>query len=214
MIKRNITFAILLILTIFIQSCAARTTRLVQAYYDKNLKESEISWIFILRPRCEDNSIDYLGDIQVNLEKSTGVLGDFVNFRVIALPAGVHQFEVRYYSGIVGGSTFTSWQVMEKDFKGGKCYAITSKAYRDDNSKKGYSFKVEDRQCYIWFRDAVGRTLEMYRLAGPTTTTRLELIKSYKVNDDIFSPFRKTKNNAIITTIPFEFLRKLYEELE
>lgn len=206
MINRNIKLAILIILTLLIQACSTTGRNVFfQAYDDKNLKKSEIAWIFLDNPK-----------IQIFFEKLNSgskkyFTSNYSNHAAIALPAGVHEFEVRYYDyGYI--TKFTAWNVLEKKFEGGKCYKISCKGNRD---KTKYFFKVEDmQQCDIKFQDASSSELELWRIAGPTANPKFTHIKSYKVKDNIFSSLRETNNNATITTIPLEFIRELYEELE
>ena len=54
--------------------------------------------------------------------------------------------------------------------------------------------------------------VELYRLGGYEAMPTLGLIKTYDLDDDIFSPLRGKGDNNNRITIPCEFIRKLYEE--
>lgn len=77
-----------------------------------------------------------------------------------------------------------------------------------------HNFTIEESSCSRCFSGGDGR-VELYRQGGYKAMPTLELVKSYDLNEDIFLPLQsKDSNNETVTTIPFEFIRQLYEELK
>ena len=225
---KNMYLVILIILLLSIQGCAEYgKLKYFQAYYNKSLQESEIAWITIGPVIDEDNKIDYVGKIEVIFEEPTVSIAAahslehgkqmdvdvwvYPNFRAFALPAGDHKFWVRYFQGtgsLANLKIWTEWRQLSKNFEGGKCYQI----YDKQSSDEIHEFKVEEFKSCSW---TLRRTtvLELYRLGGTTVVPKVELIKSYNITDEIFLPFKKTGKNGTYFVIPFESIRKLFEEL-
>jgi hypothetical protein len=136
---------------------------------------------------------------------------------MFAFPAGDRTFQVRYHSSRASGVSYTEWAEITKSLEGGKCYEIKDTVQDVGGflslAPDRHVFKIEESSCSRWFSRGFYGKVELYRLGGYKAMPKLDLVKSYDLDDDIFAPLKsKSSNNRI--TIPFEFIRKLYEELE
>jgi len=113
-----------------------------------------------------------------------------------------------------GGSKWTKWVEISETLEGGKCYEINDRVRSEGGlftpGPTMHKFSIEESSCSRWFSGRVYDRVELYRLGGYEAMPTVDLIKTYDLNGDIFSPL--VKNNRI--TIPNEFIRKLYEQLE
>ncbi len=208
---RNLFLAILIALSLLFHGCSQPITY-VQAYYDRTLKASEISWIKIGRVYYEDYA-SVLG-LEVMFEGLPQEVYTSSGFKMFAFPAGDRTFQVRYHRSSASGVSYTEWVEITKSLEGGKCYEINDTVQDVGGffslAPDRHVFKIEESSCSWTFRKCP--RVELYRLGGYKAMPTLELIKSYDVDDDVFSQLRSKNSNSV--TIRCEFIRQLYEELE
>lgn len=213
--RYRIMFSALLIIisTMLLQGCGSLPVKYVQAYYEGGLQQSEISWVTIGKVRDRNNK-SFSGSVLVMFDGLPQTVFRQWNM-VFAFPAGNRTLRAQYFYSSHAGSNRSEWFEITQHLEGGKCYEINDIVPGGGPlslAPDQHEFRIEESSCSRWWSRAFYGRVELYRLGGYEAMPKLDLIKTYDLDDDIFSSLRGKGGNNDMITIPNEFIRKLYEQ--
>jgi len=166
---RNTFPGILITMSLLFQGCGNRPVKYMQTYYDKTLKESEISWITIGNVYDENNEPYYGVHIEVMFDGLPDTYTSHNFRRFFAFPVGNQTLHVKAI-----GVSKTGWVELQKSLEGGKCYVINDRvdeAGLFSLASDLHNFRIEDTSCSRWFSGKYYDRVELYRLQGQLFTS-------------------------------------------
>jgi hypothetical protein len=201
-------------LALLFQGCGSLPVKYVQAYYEGRLQQSEIAWVTIGNVRDRNNA-RFSGSVLVLFDGLPQTVFRQQNM-VFGFPAGNRTLQAQYYYSSQSGSSRSEWVEVTRHLEGGKCYEINDVVPGGGPlslAPDQHDFRIEECSCTrSWSRAFYGR-VELYRLGGYRAMPRLDLVKSYDFDDDVFADLRRRSSDNRIA-IPAEFIRQLCDNLE
>jgi len=209
---------LIIMLSMLLHGCGSFPVKCVQTYPGEMLEESEMSWVRIGSIWDQDNMSFPIGELQVKIDsfpQETFISREPRHTYIFAFPSGEQTIQVRFYWQSHRARHYTDWVKLTNFLRGGKCYVIDDYVVDDSliSMPSRHEFLFKETSCGTWFSKGSYNRVELYKPGGPDATSPLQLIRSYDLDDEVFSDPRlhDSKNRIAILS---EYIRRLFKESE